>query len=216
VNDVGPQSALCQLRRQFQHPVTLSILAGLVATRHTRTRARRTLVTAALTGLAALVAVFAVNAVTFAYVPPPGAALSLAAQVLAISLVITGVTKVVFHALDKAHSPAPDQPRLLPILERLPLGKRGALVALSVEDHYVRIRIVKGEEKVLMRLAEAMREVGGTPGGQVHRSHWAAFGQVLAARRDGDRAILTMATGPEMPVSRANLPKIKEAGLLPR
>jgi hypothetical protein len=134
-----------------------------------------------------------------------------AANVLVIATIIAVVFQIA-HAPDPASQP-PAPPALL---DRLPLDKRAPLVALSVEDHYVRIRTLKGEEMVLMRLADAMREVGDTPGAQVHRSHWVAFGQVRAARRDGDRAILTMATGPEIPVSRANLPKIKEAGLLPR
>jgi len=69
---------------------------------------------------------------------------------------------------------------------------------------------------VLMRLSDAMKETGDLPGAQVHRSHWVAFSAVRAARRDGDRAILTLTSGVEIPVSRANLPKVKEAGLLPR
>lgn len=101
------------------------------------------------------------------------------------------------------------------LLSRLPLDKRGDLVALSVEDHYVRVRTVRGEELVLMRLSDAIKEVGETVGAQVHRSHWAAFEHVQSARREGDRAILTMTGSLEIPVSRANLPKIREAGLLP-
>jgi len=101
-------------------------------------------------------------------------------------------------------------------LQRVPLEKRGALLALSVEDHYVRVHTAKGTEMVLMRLSDAMRETGALPGAQVHRSHWVAFHAVRAARRDGDRAILTLSSGVDIPVSRANLPKVKEAGLLPR
>ena len=67
-----------------------------------------------------------------------------------------------------------------------------------------------------MRLSDAMKEVGTTHGAHVHRSHWAAFDQVASVRREGDRAVLTMKTGIEIPVSRANISQIKEAGLLPR
>lgn len=69
---------------------------------------------------------------------------------------------------------------------------------------------------VLMRLSDAMKETGNIPGAQVHRSHWVAFKAVTAARREGDRAILTLSSGVDIPVSRANLSKVKEAGLLPR
>jgi hypothetical protein len=102
------------------------------------------------------------------------------------------------------------------ILDRLPLDKRGALVALSVEDHYVRVRTTKGEEMILMRLSDAIRETAPEPGLRVHRSHWVATGRVTAARRDGDRAILTMAHGGDIPVSRSHIPAVKEAGLLPK
>ena len=103
-----------------------------------------------------------------------------------------------------------------PLMERLPLEKRGTLMALSVEDHYVRIRTTVAETLELMRLSDAIRETGELNGDQVHRSHWVNYDQVTAARREGDRAILTLADESEVPVSRSNLPKIKEAGLLPR
>ncbi|WP_058246574.1 LytTR family DNA-binding domain-containing protein [Tropicibacter naphthalenivorans] len=80
----------------------------------------------------------------------------------------------------------------------------------------MRITTTKGQELILMRLSDAVREVGDTPGAQVHRSHWVSYSQVTAARREGDRAILTLSDGQELPVSRANVAKIKEAGLLPR
>ena len=77
-----------------------------------------------------------------------------------------------------------------------------------------RRRTTKGDHLVLMRLGDAMREVGDTAGAQVHRSHWVAFDAVTACRRDGDRAILTLSDGSELPVSRANVGKIRDAGLL--
>lgn len=103
-----------------------------------------------------------------------------------------------------------------PILGRLPLDKRGPLVALSVEDHYVRIRTTRGEEMVLLRLSDAIREVGDTPGLRVHRSHWVATAQVTSVTRKGDGAVLRMAQGGDIPVSRSHMPAMKEAGLLPR
>ncbi len=124
----------------------------------------------------------------------------------------------IVYSRQKAVSPEPSstQPSVVPLLERLPLDKRGDLVALSVEDHYVRIKTTAGVEMILMRLSDAIRETGDAIGDQVHRSHWVSYSHVASARREGDRAILTMKDGSEVPVSRANLPKIREAGLLPR
>ena len=107
---------------------------------------------------------------------------------------------------------ATDRPALL---ERLPLDKRGTLIALSATDHYVNVITSAGSELVLIRLADAIAETGQA-GLQVHRSHWVAKDQVTACRRSGDRAVLTMANGDEIPASRRYIPALREAGLLER
>lgn len=165
-----------------------------------------------ITGLGVAAIVIALNALVFAFVPKGWALAELVGSVLVISFIIT----LAFNFVNRrSETTGQDAPEPASILTRLPFDKRAALVALCVEDHYVRVHTLKGEEMLLMRLSDAMREVGDTQGAQVHRSHWAAFDQVKAVRREGDRAILTMSTGLELPVSRANLPKIKAAGLLP-
>ncbi len=132
------------------------------------------------------------------------------ASLFGISFIITAV--LVFVEADQAGSaPNADPPRLL---SRLPHDKRGDLIALSVEDHYVRVRTSTGEEMLLMRLGDAIEEAGAG-GFQVHRSHWVSAKAVQAVRREGDRAVLTMTHGPEVPVSRRYVPVLKEAGLLP-
>ena len=108
---------------------------------------------------------------------------------------------------------ATDQPALL---KRLPLDKRGALVALTATDHYVEVVTDKGRELVLMRLADAIAETAPVRGMQVHRSHWVALAQVESAERRGDGARLEMRTGMEIPVSRRHMPSIRAAGLLPQ
>ncbi len=175
---------------------------------------RDVLVTGLAGGGVVVAVVLALNRAVFGGLPAGLA--GFVVTVMAITAAITAVFAL--HERRAATATATAAPAVRPpaILARLPLSARGPLVALSVEDHYVRIRTLKGEEMVLMRLSDAIAEVGDTPGARVHRSHWVAFDKVRAARRDGDRAVLTMVTGPDIPVSRANLPKLKEAGLLPR
>jgi hypothetical protein len=117
-------------------------------------------------------------------------------------------------AQQRASTPAQSQPPA--ILQRIALDKRAPLVALSSEDHYVRIRTRKGESMALMRLSDAIAQTAPTQGLQVHRAHWVALDAVQGARRRGDGAILQMVCGADIPVSRAHLPKIKQAGLLPQ
>jgi hypothetical protein len=125
-----------------------------------------------------------------------------------VSWVVMGLRAVLAPA---AAAPTPRPPR---ILSRLPLDRRGALVALSVQDHYVEIITTRGRDLILMRLSDAIAEAEGVAGLQVHRSHWVALDQVRAARRQGDGAVLTLSDGREVPVSRARLGAVREAGLL--
>ncbi len=136
---------------------------------------------------------------------------TLALSILVLCLVISTVFELV-GLEDRAGI----NDNLPPLLDRLPHGKRGALVALSVEDHYTRVRTTKGEELLLLRLSDAIRETAPVDGLQVHRSHWVASEHVAGARRDGDRTLLILRDGKEVPVSRANIPAAREAGLLPR
>jgi len=105
-------------------------------------------------------------------------------------------------------------PALPPILERVPLPQRGALLALIVEDHYVDIVTERGKTLVLMRLADAMREAAGVPGLQIHRSHWVATAAVVKASRSEGKVTLELSNGLRLPVSRGYLPAVKEAGLV--
>jgi len=185
---------------------------------------KRIAIAAPLTGLAVFAIVYLLNGLALGYWPEGTDLITLAANVLVIAAIVSIIIQLAL-ASSAVTAVAPQTampktaaaPQALPaLLDRLPLDKRGPLVSLSVEDHYVRIRTTKGEALVLMRLADAIRETPAATGTQVHRSHWVCFDQVQSARRDGDRAILSMTQGPDIPVSRTHVPKIKEAGLLPR
>ena len=169
------------------------------------------------TGLGVLVLVTGLNWIALGFVPQPSAWPVYAGTIIAIALIISVLVDA-FIDTDEQPPQERGTPAYTPpaLLSRLPLDKRGTLLAISVEDHYVRVVTDKGEELLLMRLSDAIREVGDTRGAQVHRSHWAAFDAVTSVKRDGARALLTLSNGLEIPVSRANLSKIKEAGLLPR
>lgn len=153
------------------------------------------------------VVVTALNWLFFGFVPLGPQRWSLLSTVFFISLVISGI----FAFLDS--QPIADSAP--PLLARLPFERRGALLSLSAEDHYVNVRTKKGNQLVLMRLADAMKEVGMTDGLQVHRSHWVARDAIQSAKRDGDRAVLTLIDGTEIPASRKFVPDLKAAGILP-
>lgn len=102
------------------------------------------------------------------------------------------------------------------ILERVELAKRGELISLSVQDHYVEISTQNGQSLVLMRLSDAMKETGRAEGLQIHRSHWVALAAVRnVAKRDG-KTLVQLSNGKELPVSRTFLSAVKAAGLMTR
>lgn len=102
-----------------------------------------------------------------------------------------------------------------PILERLPLSKRGALISISAVDHYVDVVTDKGNELILMRLSDAIMLTAPVAGLQIHRSHWVALAQIGDVAPGAGKATLTTSDGRTLPVSRTNLAKLREAGLLP-
>jgi DNA-binding LytR/AlgR family response regulator len=167
---------------------------------------------AAATAVAITPVITALNLVSFGYWPSLAEWPALLAQFAAIAL----ITTVIFQALSGQMQPTADTAQDPALLSRLPLEKRGALMSLSSEDHYTRVRTNKGEELILIRLADAIAEAAPTAGLRVHRSHWVATAQVTSATRKGDGAVLTIANGSDIPVSRSHMTAVRDAGLLPR
>lgn len=100
-------------------------------------------------------------------------------------------------------------------LERLPLKFRSAeLWAISSEDHYLRVHTNLGTELILMRLADAVRELNGADGLQVHRSWWAARVGIKESQQDNGRVTLVLHSGVEVPVSRTFVSAVRDAKLV--
>lgn len=98
-------------------------------------------------------------------------------------------------------------------LDRLPARLRGAQIfAVEAEDHYLRLHTSRGQDLILMRLADAVVELEGLEGAQVHRSWWVARDAVAEARRGDGRAVLTLKDGGRVPVSRAYARALRQAG----
>lgn len=171
-------------------------------------------------GLATAIAITPIitvlNLITFGYWPSAAEWPTMLAQFGAIAMITTVIFQAVSSAVRQPDTAQPPVQATAPLMDRLPLEKRGALVALSSEDHYTRVRTDKGEELVLIRLADAIAEASPTQGLRVHRSHWVASARVTSAARKGDGAVLSMIKGDDIPVSRSHMTAIRDAGLLPR
>lgn len=195
-------------------------LFGLTVLQNTMSKAPlwlQCLSSGVLNGIVISLFIVSLNLFLFGPTSMPNGVWPFVFRVFLIACFVTAAgATIVRLVVERTQVPAVPEKSSVALFNRLPIEKRGPLVALSVEDHYVRIKTTVGETMVLMRLSDAIGETGDTRGDQVHRSHWVAYDHVVSARREGDRAILTMSDSSEVPVSRANLKKIREAGLLPR
>jgi DNA-binding LytR/AlgR family response regulator len=88
------------------------------------------------------------------------------------------------------------------------------LLALEMEDNYLRIHTALGSDLVLMRLRDALAELGPERGRQVHRSWWVASGAIASVERTAGRLVLTLRNGLQVPVSKTSRDSVKDAGWL--
>jgi hypothetical protein len=105
------------------------------------------------------------------------------------------------------------------LMTLLPSNVRGELLALQMEDHYVRVHTDAGNALLLMRMRDAVAEVEGIEGAQVHRSWWVARSGIEGSDRDGRRTSLKLRNGLEVPISRErvhSLPQWMVAAIAPR
>lgn len=125
------------------------------------------------------------------------------AYVLVISLILTAA--MAWRELHKQNDPERNDQSRTPaqFLSRLPAKYQTAtLYAVSAEDHYLRVHTNFGEELILMRLSDALKELIDHPGAQTHRSWWVAKQGIATSRKDNGKLVLSLHSGTEVPVSR--------------
>lgn len=128
-------------------------------------------------------------------------------QVLTINLFLGPLVWAVRRVPDPAKAPA--QPTSPPATacsfrSKLPFALRhAAVLSLSAEDHYVRVRTDRGEALILIRLADAVAALGPETGVRIHRSHWVAHTAVRGLTRQSGRLGVRLDDKLVLPVSRA-------------
>jgi len=128
---------------------------------------------------------------------------------------VIGITiTTVVHLAERASRPESSFETSRPDLyERLKPNLRNAeIYALMAEDHYVRVFTSNGEDLILMRLSDAVKEMGNIKGLPVHRSWWVAEAGVKAAKKSDGKISLELHSGQIAPVSRSNAKSVKLAG----
>jgi DNA-binding LytR/AlgR family response regulator len=94
----------------------------------------------------------------------------------------------------------------------MPEGLNGEILCVEMEDRYVRVHTPEGNDLALRRLNDAIRELEGHDGMQVHRSWWVARDAVERVEKKSRQPILVLSNGLRVPVSRGYLAAVRKAG----
>lgn len=98
---------------------------------------------------------------------------------------------------------------------RAGLADLAGVDAVVAEDHYLRLYLADGGRPlVLHRFGDALAELAGEDGEQVHRGAWVAARAVAGARRDGRRWRLRLADGSEVRVADSRVAAVRARGWL--
>lgn len=110
--------------------------------------------------------------------------------------------------------PATDPAAPARLYDRLPAALGTDLIALEMEDHYLRVHTAVGSDLILLRMRDAMAELDGLDGAQVHRSWWVCRAAIGRVERDGRNVRLLLSNGLSVPVARNMVPVLKASGWL--
>jgi hypothetical protein len=119
--------------------------------------------------------------------------------VLLVSVMITVPASLLEARRAAAAAPTIAAPAFF---ERIPPALGHQLIGLEMEDHYLRIHTALGSDLILCRFGDALRELQGFDGVQVHRSWYVARAAIKEMRKEGQKMTLTLRNGIEVPVSR--------------
>ncbi|WP_323763248.1 LytTR family DNA-binding domain-containing protein [Marinovum sp.] len=95
--------------------------------------------------------------------------------------------------------------------KRLPPELGDDIISISMQDHYAEVTTTLGSHLVLIRLSDAMAELKGAAGLQLHRSHYASIAHLVRLHREGTRLKATLSDGRELPVSASHADAVRAA-----
>lgn len=96
------------------------------------------------------------------------------------------------------------------LLSLLPPEKRGQLLYMKSELHYLSVVTSAGQSLILFNLKDAIELCGTLDGVQPHRSYWVCCQAVKEFKKQGREGCLCLTDGSQIPVSRQRLADISK------
>ena len=97
-----------------------------------------------------------------------------------------------------------------PFFGRLPVELGKDLISLQAQDHYIKVTTNKGSEMILMRLADAEKELETIPGIRTHSSWWVSHRHIEDTERENEKTSIILSNGEKVPVSRTYAKAVRE------
>lgn len=94
-------------------------------------------------------------------------------------------------------------------MQQVAASKRGQIMALEAQDHYVKVTTDRGNDLIHYRFSDAVRDARVLAGLRVHRSHWVAAHAITELTRANHGYQLQLSNGAEVPVSRSYLRDVR-------
>ncbi|MBE8168025.1 MAG: hypothetical protein HAW66_06635 [Shewanella sp.] len=91
----------------------------------------------------------------------------------------------------------------------LPIEKRGKLLCLQMDDHYLSVHTDKGQHLVLLHFKDALDKLSHYQGLQVHRSWWVAVDAVVKVQKHNRKYHLVLENAFNVPVSKTYESNVK-------
>lgn len=131
-----------------------------------------------------------------------------------LPLLVRQVVRIAVEEVPERSAEADSEVQVdVPILLHLSPELRGPIRRVSANERQSLIYTEKGEASLRMRFADALIQLDGASGMQVHRSHWLAFDAIDNVRQDGRRYVAKLKCGGIVPVSPANIDGLLESGV---
>ena len=132
-----------------------------------------------------------------------------------ITFAISAIVFIVTDALYKETTPGPKNGQTpdtsSAFYQRLPKSLGTEVISLQAQDHYVDVKTTEGNELILIRLSDAINELGEAEGIQVHRSWWVTHKHVVEQKRINNKPHLILSDGNAIPISRTYSADVKAA-----
>ncbi len=97
--------------------------------------------------------------------------------------------------------PVASEPATPEFMKRVPAQRRGTIILIKAEDHYLKVMTSKGDSLIHYRLSDAIAEMPLESGIRVHRSYWVARDAIASVEPAGRKLRMMLVNGVEIPVS---------------